>query len=51
MLEGLKNGNAVLTKLNNEMKIEDVEKLMQDTEDAIAYQKVCTKLFVRVVDA
>lgn len=39
VLAGLKQGTEVLKELNNMMKIEDVEKLMEDTEDAIAYQK------------
>jgi charged multivesicular body protein 6 len=39
-LKGLKQGNDVLNQLNKEMRIEDVEKLMDETADAIAYQKV-----------
>lgn len=39
VLYGLKQGTTVLKQLNNEMKIEDVEKLMGETADAIAYQK------------
>lgn len=44
VLEGLKSGNEVLKQLNNEMRLEDVEKLMDDTADAIAYQKVPTRI-------
>lgn len=39
-MEGLKEGNKALTELNKLMDIDEVEKLMQDTEDAIAYQNV-----------
>ncbi|KAI8342378.1 Snf7 family [Chlamydoabsidia padenii] len=38
VMEGLKNGNAVLKEIHNEMSLEDVERLMDDTADAIAYQ-------------
>lgn len=38
-LKGLEQGNAVLKVIHNEMKIEDVEKLMQDTREAIEYQE------------
>jgi charged multivesicular body protein 6 len=37
---GLQQGNAVLREINKEMSFELVEKLMDDTADAIAYQKV-----------
>jgi hypothetical protein len=40
VFEGLKAGNEVLTQLNKLMDINEVEKLMLDTEDAIAYQQV-----------
>lgn len=39
-MEGLSNGNAVLKEIHNEMSLEDVERLMDDTADAIAYQNV-----------
>ncbi|SAM01331.1 hypothetical protein [Absidia glauca] len=38
VMEGLSNGNAVLKEIHNEMSLEDVERLMDDTADAIAYQ-------------
>ena len=41
MLDGLKNGNSVLKEIHKEMSLEAVEKLMDDTADAIAYQNVC----------
>ncbi|KAL2919959.1 Vacuolar protein sorting-associated protein 20 [Polyrhizophydium stewartii] len=44
VLEGLKAGNQVLQELNKEMRIEDVEKLMDDTADAIAYQNELAEL-------
>lgn len=40
VLFGLKQGNSVLKELNREMSIENVEKLMGETADAIAYQQV-----------
>jgi charged multivesicular body protein 6 len=42
---GLQQGNAVLREINKEMSFESVEKLMDDTADAIAYQKVSQRLF------
>ncbi|KAI8081286.1 Snf7-domain-containing protein [Halteromyces radiatus] len=38
VLEGLKNGNDVLKEIHKEMSLEDVERLMDDTADSIAYQ-------------
>ncbi|KAI8974640.1 Snf7-domain-containing protein [Pilobolus umbonatus] len=38
MLEGLKKGNEVLKEIHKETSIEAVEKLMDDTAEAIAYQ-------------
>ncbi len=49
VLEGLKSGNIVLKRLNDEMRIEDVDKLMEETADAIAYRMVCLFVFV-VID-
>lgn len=43
MVEGLKVGNQILKELQEEIKIEDVEKLMDDTAEAIAYQNVSYK--------
>jgi len=39
VIDGIRMGKDVLQELNDQMKIEDVEKLMDDTADAIAYQK------------
>jgi charged multivesicular body protein 6 len=39
---GLKQGSTVLKEINKEMSLESVEKLMEDTADAIAYQEVCS---------
>jgi len=44
VFEGLKAGNEVLTQLNKLMDVNEVEKLMLDTEDAIAYQQVSALL-------
>ena len=41
MVEGLKGGNEALDALHQIMSLDDVEKIMGDTEDAIAYQNVC----------
>ncbi|KAL1931331.1 hypothetical protein VTP01DRAFT_10468 [Rhizomucor pusillus] len=38
VFEGLKTGNFVLEQIHKEMSVEDVEKLMDDTAEAIAYQ-------------
>lgn len=38
VIQRLKEGNDVLTALNKEMSLENVEKLMADTADAIEYQ-------------
>ncbi|KAJ1946353.1 Vacuolar protein sorting-associated protein 20 [Kickxella alabastrina] len=35
---GLEQGSKVLTQLNKEMRMEDVERLAEDTAEAIAYQ-------------
>ena len=40
MVEGLKGGNEALDALHQIMSLDDVEKIMGDTEDAIAYQNV-----------
>lgn len=37
--KGLQNGNDILSKLNNEMRVEDVERLVDDVNDNIAYQQ------------
>lgn len=37
---GLKKGNEVLAELQKEVSIEEVEKLMADTAEAIDYQNV-----------
>jgi len=41
---GLQQGNAVLREINKEMSFESVEKLMDDTAEAIAYQKEVSNL-------
>lgn len=40
VLFGLKQGNAVLKELHKEMTVESVDKLMGETADSIAYQRV-----------
>jgi len=39
VLHGLKQGNAVLAEIHKEMSIENVEKLMEETQEAQAYQR------------
>lgn len=39
VFDGLKAGNEVLTALNKEMSVEKVDKLMEETADAIQTQK------------
>ncbi|KAJ1724849.1 Vacuolar protein sorting-associated protein 20 [Coemansia erecta] len=41
---GLEQGNRVLTQLNNEMRLEDIERLAEDTAEAIAYQNEVSEL-------
>lgn len=40
-MHGLQQGNKVLSEIHSEMSIENVEKLMSETQEAIAYQRVC----------
>ena len=40
MFQRLKQGNEVLKQIHSEMSLENVEKLMSDTADAVAYQRV-----------
>lgn len=44
---GLRQGNEALAQLNKEMNIESVEKLMEDTAEAIAYQKEISEMLQR----
>ena len=39
MVASLQRGTDLLKKLNSQLSIEDVERLMADNEEAIAYQK------------
>jgi charged multivesicular body protein 6 len=38
-LKGLQNGNTILTKLNKEMNVDDVEQLLDEVRESIAYQQ------------
>ena len=40
MLHGLKTGSKVLKQINREMNLGDVEKLLEETQEARAYQEV-----------
>ena len=40
VLHGLKTGSEVLKQINKEMNLEDVEKLLEETHEARAYQEV-----------
>jgi len=44
VVEGLKGGNEALDALHQIMSLDDVEKIMGDTEDAIAYQNEIDEL-------
>lgn len=51
ILLGLQQGNSVLKEIHKEMSVELVEKLMGETDDAVAYQKVSffhTSCLVRI---
>jgi len=39
VVEGLKQGNDALTKIHQMMSLEDVEKIMDDTREAVEYQQ------------
>lgn len=41
VMHGLKQGNEVLKEIHKQMSVESVEKLMEETADARAYQRVC----------
>jgi len=40
VLHGLKTGGEVLKQINKEMNLADVEKLLEETHEARAYQEV-----------
>lgn len=40
VLHGLKQGNEVLKEIHKEMNLDSVEKLMEETAEARAYQQV-----------
>jgi len=44
VFEALKSGNTVLQKINDSMKIEDVEKLMQESAEAVEHQNKVNEL-------
>jgi len=44
VVEGLKQGNESLDKLHKLMPIEEVERIMEDTEEAISYQNEINEL-------
>lgn len=40
VVQGLRRGNEILAELQNEMKLGDIELLMEETAEAVAYQNV-----------
>lgn len=44
MVHGLKAGNDVLREIHKELNVESVEKLLDETQEAQAYQRVCSHL-------
>jgi len=44
VIYGLKQGNQVLTEIHKEMTLEGVEKLMEETAEAIEYQKEISQI-------
>lgn len=51
LLEGLKQGNDVLKEIHKETSIEAVEKLMDDTAEAIAYQNEIDEMLGGLISA
>lgn len=45
VMHGLKQGNEVLEEIHKEMNVESVEKLLDETREAQAYQRVRVKVF------
>lgn len=41
VLHGLQQGNEVLKEIHKEMNVESVERLLEETAEAQAYQRVC----------
>ncbi len=41
VVNSLKQGNAALKRMNELLKLDDIEKLMEDSREAIEYQNVC----------
>lgn len=44
VIEGLKNGNECLKKMHEVMSIEEVERILEETQDGIEYQKQIDEL-------
>ncbi|OBZ85153.1 Charged multivesicular body protein 6 [Choanephora cucurbitarum] len=51
VLEGLQKGNDVLKEIHKETSLEAVEKLMDDTADAIAYQNEIDEMLHGLISA
>lgn len=41
VLHGIKEGNDALAALHKELNVESIEKLLEETAEAQAYQRVC----------
>lgn len=46
MVDSLKVGNDALKEINALMNIEDIEKILEETQEAVEKQKVRSKLLI-----
>ena len=46
VLHGLQQGNEVLKEIHKELNIENVERIMEETQEAREYQRVSDRLHI-----
>lgn len=46
VFDALKEGNETLKEINSQISIDDVEKLMDETSEAVAYQNVSAHIII-----